>query len=91
MMRYSILTAFALLFAYSAQAGVKPEAYLKIKIKPVFSGLIIRDKDDFVYSGQIKSEAGLVEFPGYLFPNLSILFGLEYCDVGDQATFRFAL
>jgi hypothetical protein len=34
----------------------------KIDIEEVFSRLITRNKEDLVYSGQIKSEAGLAEF-----------------------------
>ena len=41
---------------------INPEIHWKIKIKEVFSGIITRDKDDRVYSGQIKSEAGFADF-----------------------------
>lgn len=39
-----------------------PEPYQTIKIKEVFSKLMPRDKEDRVYSGQIKSEGGLIKF-----------------------------
>lgn len=42
--------------------AVEPEPYEAIKIKEVFSKRVIRDKYERVYSGQIKSEAGLKEF-----------------------------
>lgn len=55
-------TVLIILLMYSSKANVKPENYQPIKIREVFSGLITRDKDDRVYAGQIKSEAGLAEF-----------------------------
>jgi len=51
-----------LLIASSLKAEVRPETYRTIKIEPIFSKLIIRNKDDRVYSGQIKSRTGVVEF-----------------------------
>lgn len=52
----------AALLACSSVAEEDPEAYQSIKITPVFSKLITRGKDDRVYSGQIKSKEGLMEF-----------------------------
>ena len=62
MNRFLTVTSLILLVARCAFAEEEPEAYQKIKIKSVFSKLITRDKADRVYSGQIKSEAGLAEF-----------------------------
>ena len=62
-MRYVIATtSLILLICQVIFAGVEPEPYQKIEIKPVFSKLIIRDNSDRTYSGQIKSKRGLTEF-----------------------------
>lgn len=62
MKRYVVFTALAALLAFSASAEEKPEAYQAFSITPVFSELITRDQDDRIYSGQIKSKEGLVDF-----------------------------
>ncbi|MCX6144458.1 MAG: hypothetical protein NTZ35_14715, partial [Ignavibacteriales bacterium] len=46
----------------AAAIAEEPGPYRTIKIKEVFSKLMTRDKEDRVYSGQIKSEDGLAEF-----------------------------
>lgn len=51
-----------LLFACSLEATSQPGPYQPIKIQEIFSQLITRDKADRIYSGQIKSKAGLAEF-----------------------------
>lgn len=52
----------AALLGCSSKAQVEPAPYQTIKINAVFSKLITRHRGDRVYSGQIKSEAGLMEF-----------------------------
>lgn len=39
-----------------------PEPYQQIKVKEILSTQIVRDGEDRVYSGQIKSDDGLVKF-----------------------------
>jgi len=60
MKRISTIACIILLAANFASA--EAESYQKIKIESVFSKLVTRDNTDRVYSGQIKSEAGLAEF-----------------------------
>lgn len=50
------------LLALPALAEDTPEPYAKIAIAPVLSQMITREQADRVYSGQIKSQAGLAEF-----------------------------
>ncbi len=59
---FTILGFLAVIFACSSKAEVESEIYQTIKIEAVFSELITRDKDDRVYSGQIKTKTGLAEF-----------------------------
>ena len=59
---YLAFTVLNLFFVNVTQAEVKPEAYETIKIKQVFSKLITRGQNDRIYSGQIKSEKGVIEF-----------------------------
>ena len=59
---FIVLAVLTVLFACSSRAKVESEIYQTIRTKAVFSELITRDNDDRVYSGQIKSEAGLREF-----------------------------
>lgn len=61
-MRRMSYCVFVLVLAYSAQAVGEPEAYLSIAIKPIFASVITRNGTDRVYSGQIRSMAGLAEF-----------------------------
>lgn len=56
------VAALAILLIYLSKIKAEPKPYQKIKIKEVFSSLITRDEADRVYSGQIKSKAGLTEF-----------------------------
>ena len=58
---YLAFTVLNLFFVNVTQAEVKPEAYETIKIKQVFSKLITRGQNDRIYSGQIKSEKGVIE------------------------------
>jgi len=51
-----------LLPSCSPETDLEFEPYQKIKIEPVCSSPITRDKDDRVYSGQIKSQTGLTKF-----------------------------
>jgi len=51
-----------LLLVCSLATTEKPPQYQSIKIKEVFSKLITRENAERVYSGQIKTEAGLTEF-----------------------------
>lgn len=62
MNRIITIAGVILLAVNFASAEVEPEPYQKIKIEQVFSKLIARDKADRVYSGQIKTGAGLAEF-----------------------------
>ncbi len=62
MNRIIVIVSLSLLLVQFAFAETEPEPYQKIKIKAVFSKLLTRDNADRVYSGQIKSEAGLAEF-----------------------------
>ncbi len=50
------------LVAIPALADDTPKPYEKIAIAPVFSQMVTREQADLVYSGQIKSQAGLAEF-----------------------------
>lgn len=77
-----IITSFilAILFIYLSRLQTKPEPYQTIKIKEVFSSLITRDEADRVYSGQIKSKAGLTEFEntyGIKIENLKVDFNKQ--------------
>ena len=74
---FIILGFLAVIFACSSKAEVESEVYQTIKIEEVFSELTTRDKDDRVYSGQIKTETGLTEFEktyGVKLGNLNIDF-----------------
>lgn len=83
---FTLFAFLAVIFACSSKEEVESEIYQTIKIKEVFSELITRDKDDRVYSGQIKTEAGLAEFEGTYgiklgdvnldFKNQMLIFGI---------------
>lgn len=56
-------TAIIMFFlACSSGTIIEFETYRKIRIKQIFSDMINRSEDDRIYSGQIKSLAGLREF-----------------------------
>ena len=42
--------------------AIPPEPYQQIKVKEILATQIVRDGEDRVYSGQIKSEDGLAKF-----------------------------
>lgn len=62
MKRYFVYSVLFILLANCSEAEVKPEVYNCIKIDDVFSKMITRDMSDRVYSGLIKSRAGVREF-----------------------------
>jgi len=71
MKRLTIGLALVVLFGVGVVVAVRQmtknansvvPAYRTIEIEPVFSKLITRKEDDRVYSGQIKSKAGVAEF-----------------------------
>ncbi len=59
---FIVLSVLGSLFLNSCREDEEFIPYQTIKINEVFSQLITRDKDDRIYSGQIKSDAGLAEF-----------------------------
>ena len=64
-MKRPILTALFLLgISFHGFAEQKP-IYEEIKINKALSKLIIRNKDDRIYSGQVKSQKGFTEFIHY--------------------------
>ena len=63
MNRHLMCTMLAMGLVLSAQASEDdPEPYRSINIREVFSKMITRDETDRVYSGQIKTQAGLEAF-----------------------------
>jgi len=73
-----IVISFTLICAHLTFAEVEP--YRIIKIESIFSKLIIRNTADRVYSGQIKSKDGLIEFEG----TYGITVGKSEVDFGNQ-------
>ena len=62
MKRHFGLLIIPILLLSATAIAEEPGPYQTIKIKEVFSKLMTRDKEDRVYSGQIKSEDGLSKF-----------------------------
>lgn len=62
MNRYLVPFLSGVLLISSLVVAEELEPYEKIKIKEIFSKLIVRDEGDRIYSGQIKSEVGVAEF-----------------------------
>lgn len=56
------LTVLVLGLAFPALTEEAPEPYEKIMIEPIFEQIITRDQTDRIYSGQIKTHAGLAKF-----------------------------
>jgi hypothetical protein len=52
--------------------------YKRIPVKEVFSNLIVREQDDRVYSGQIRSEKGLAKFADKYSVDLQVEGGIDF-------------